>query len=185
MDPRLRGGEELGRCLSGNTLRMAIDLGQLFAGRLVYDAPVAALDDVRFERIVRGFGQHYEVTSQSASKFYFERGEGYINIGRFDAFGFVDHGSVERLRELPPEIEGVGGNVILMPKRYAGLRFMLHIRVIMTLWAFVMLSGWIFIRGDWMWWLIGFIAVVTGTIVLIQRSLRRKLADWLARESWN
>jgi hypothetical protein len=164
---------------------MAIDLGQLFAGRLVYDAPVAALDDVRFERIERGFAQHYEVTSRSTSTFSFERGEGYIKIGRFDAFGLVDYGTIERLRELPPEIEGAGGNVILMPTRYAGLRFVLHIRVIMTLWAFTMLSGWIFIRGDWMWWLIGFIAVVTGTIVLIRRSLRAKLAAWLARESWN
>jgi hypothetical protein len=164
---------------------MAIDLGQLFAGRLVYDAPVAALDDVRFERIVRGFAQHYEVTHHSASTFSFERGEGYINIGRFDAFGLVDHGSVERLRAVPPEIDGAGGNVILMPTRYAGLHFTLHIRVIMTLWAFGMLSGWIFIRGDWMWWLIGFIAAVTGTIVLIRRSLRAKLGAWLARESWN
>ncbi len=72
-----------------------------------------------------------------------------------------------------------------MPTRYAGLRFVLQIRVILTLWAFALLSGWIFIRGDWMWWLIGFIGVVSVTISLIRRSLRAKLEAWLARESWN
>lgn len=164
---------------------MAIDLGQLFAGRLVYDAPVAALDDVRFERIIRGFERHYLVTNHNATQFSFERGEGYINIGRFDAFGFVDHGSVERLRQAPTAIDGAGSNVILMPSGYVGLRFVLHIRVILALWAVGLLAGWIFIRGDWMLWLIGFVAIVTATIVLIQRSLRAKLNAWLARESWN
>lgn len=73
---------------------MQLDPSQLFVGRLVYVEPVAALDDIRFERIIRGFAQHYEVTTHDAASFSFERGEGYLEISKGDAFGYVDRGTI-------------------------------------------------------------------------------------------
>jgi hypothetical protein len=164
---------------------MAIDLGQLFLGRLVYEEASAALDDVRFERIIRGFAKHYDVTTHSSSLFSFARGEGYLQISRGDAFGYVDSGSIERLSNSPEPMDAPGGNVILMPPRFYGLRFTLNIRVLLIYWAFALVIGWLFFGGDWMFWLVGFVAASTTSIVLIRRSLRAKLDTWLARESWN
>jgi hypothetical protein len=164
---------------------MAINLGQLLIGRLVYEEPVPALDDVRFERIIRGFARHYDVTTESNTRFSFARGEGYLQISRGDAFGYVDSGSVERLSHITETIDAPGGNVILMPPRFYGLRFALNIRVLMIYWAFVLFLGWMFFAGPWIAWVFGFIAAATLSVVLVRRSLRAKMADWLARGSWN
>ncbi len=164
---------------------MAIDMGQLMLGRVVYEEAVPALDDVRFERIIRGFAQHYEVVTNSSTAFSFARGEGYLQANRGDAFGYVDSGSVERLTNSAEPVEAPGGNVILMPPRFYGLRFSLNIRVLLIYWAFGLLLGWMFFGGEWILWLAGFVAAAVLSITLIRRSLRAKLNQWLARESWN
>jgi hypothetical protein len=160
------------------------DLLQLFLGRLVYEEPVAALDDVRFERIIRGFGSHYQVTSASNTKFSFERGEGYHRFERLDAFAYVDLGSVERLG-----VKGIAplpdGNVIMMPPRFSSVRFTLQMRVIVAFWAFLFFSGWILIGGDALFWGIGFLIAYAVQAAMTVRSLRAKLTRWLARGSWN
>lgn len=164
---------------------MAIDLGQLMLGRVVYEEAVPALDDVGFERIIRGFAGHYEVTADSSTAFSFALGEGYLQANRGDAFGYVDSGSVERLTNSADPLEVPGGNVVLMPPRFYGLRFALNIRVLLIYWAFGLLLGWMFFGGQWIFWLAGFVAAATLSITLIRRSLRAKLSQWLARESWN
>ncbi len=164
---------------------MAIDMGQIALGRLVYDVNVPALDDVRFERVVRGFARHYEVETQTGSRFSFARGEGYLSIGRWDAFGMIDAGSVERLRNIGEEQQQVGGNVILMPPRFGAIRFSLSMRVVLAFWAFALFCGWFFVGGDWIFWLFGYVLVVAGSIVMIRRSLATKLEIWLARSTWN
>jgi hypothetical protein len=162
---------------------MSIEMGPLLAGRLVYDAPVAALDDVRFERIIRGFAQHYEVTTSSGTKFSFARGEGYLRLDRLDAFGSVDGGSVERLRR--SREADFGGNVVPLQPQFANLRFTLTIRVILIFWAATALFGWMLFGGDWIFWIAGLCLAYAATIKLIQYSLRQKLTRWLARESWH
>jgi hypothetical protein len=165
---------------------MAIEFGPLFTGRLVYDEAWAALDDVRFDRIVQGFAQHYELHSDSANQFSFARGEGYLRLERRDAFGYVDGGTVARLGATPRnETVMEGGNIIIMPPRYGVLRFDFRIRVVLAFWAFALGSGFLFFGGDWLIWLIAFIAAFGATIALIKYSLKRKLKIWLARESWN
>lgn len=82
-------------------------------------------------------------------------------------------------------MESPGGNVILMPPRYHSLRFALNIRVLLVYWAFLLLVGWMFIGGDWMFWLCGFVVATIVSVALVRRSLRGKLGAWLARESWN
>jgi hypothetical protein len=161
------------------------DVGQLLIGKLIYEEPFSALDDVRFERVIRGFAQHYDVTTHNASDFSFARGEGYLQISRGDAFGYVDSGRVERLSNAAPPMEAIGGNVVLMPPRYHGLRFTLNIRVLLVYWAFALLVGWLFFGGEWIFWLAGFFVAAAASVALIRRSLRAKLSTWLARESWN
>ncbi len=164
---------------------MGIEFGALFAGNLVYDEAWAALDDVRFDRIVAGFAQHYNVAQESGSSFSFARGEGYLRLDRWDAFGYVDGGKVTRVRSAPAQSPLGDGNVIMMPPRYGLLRFELGIRVVLTFWAFALGIGYLSAGGDWLWWLIAFIAAYGVTIALIRRSLTKKLKLWLARESWN
>jgi hypothetical protein len=164
---------------------MALDLGQLFAGRLVYAEPVTALDDVRFDRIIKGFADHYVVSQESETRFSFARGEGYNRAGRFDAFGLADSGSVERLRNAAPLTDLPGGNVVLMPPRYHGIRFVLTVRVVLVFWLLTLFSAWLYFRGDWMPWLIAYVAATIFTVVAIRRSLKAKLRLWLAKESWN
>ena len=160
-------------------------LGQLALGRLVYEAPLAAIDDVRFERIMRGFASHYEITSHSGTAFSFARGEGYHRFERFDAFGYVDGGMVERISAHQSNENTFDGVVVMMPPRFSILRFTLNMRVIIAFWAFTLFCGWALLRGDLLFWGIGFLAVYALYIALVAASLRRKLALWLARERWN
>ncbi len=164
---------------------MRPDLRQLARGRLVYDEPIAALDDIRFERILRGFADHYDVSSHSGSLFSFDRGEGYPRFERFDAFAYVDAGTVERLRNLAMADAVVDGNLVMMPPRFSAVRFSFNIRVITIFWAFALFAGWALLRGDLLFWGIGFLALYGLHIGLVAASLRRKLKRWLAKESWN
>jgi hypothetical protein len=154
-------------------------------GRLVYVEPSPALDDIRFERIVRGFAQHYDVTSHSARSFSFARGEGYLRLDRWDAFGYVDGGHVERLTDNFPEDQEPVGDVVMMPPRFNALRFSFNLRVALAFWVFVLLCGWLLIGGDWMWWLIGLVIAYGMTISVVRRSVRAKLETWLVRASWD
>jgi hypothetical protein len=162
---------------------MAIDLGDLVRGTLTYAVREPALDDVRFERVRRGFGDHFLLSEASPNRFHFERGEGYLKVGRFDAFGWVDSGTVERLRVEREAFEE--SNVVAFAPLYGWLRFSLNLRVTFLVWAFVLLFAWMAIGGDWMAWLVGVIAIWIATVVMVQWSLKRKLRHWLARESWN
>ncbi len=161
------------------------DIPQLFIGRLTYVEPLPALDDVRFERIVRGFAKHYDVTTLDGSRFTFARGEGYLRIGAGDAFGYVDSGIVERLRDRVQPADVAGDNVVAMPPRYNGLKLSFNFRVLLVYWAVSLIAGWLFFGGDWPYWLVGFIAATAASAALVRRSLRAKLAVWLARETWN
>ncbi len=160
---------------------MAVDLGQLARGMLCYAVAEPALDDVRFDRIERGFGEHYAVARLSANRFTFERTEGYLSAGRWDAFGLVDSGTVERVGH----VREAEGNVISFAPRHGWLRFSLNLRTTFVMWAMLCLFAAIASNGDWLLWLAGFVAVEVVTIFLVQWSLRRKLRTWLARESWN
>jgi hypothetical protein len=153
---------------------MAIDLGSLVRGQLVYSVREPALDDIRFERILRGFADHYEVTSHSLARFDFERGEGYVRAGRFDAFGLVDGGTVERLRDTSESNLPALGNVIQFAPRFG-----------FAIWLILFVAGCVIIGGDWLAWIVALVAVWTATIILVQLSLKSKLRRWLARESWN
>lgn len=164
---------------------MRPDLQQLALGRLVYEAPMTSIDDVRFERIIRGFAGHYEITSHNGSVFTFARGEGYHRFERFDAFGYVDGGMVERISALGSNESEFEGAVVMMPPRFSALRFTLNMRVIVAFWAFTLFCGWALLRGEIFFWGIGFLGVYAVHIALVAASLRRKLALWLARESWN
>ncbi len=161
---------------------MALDLARLFTGTLVYDEPMSALDDARFERIISGFGGHYLVTPRSNVSFSFERGEGFDRFGRWDAFAYVDSGDVTRLRGAAVEIEP---GVSLLPPAWNALRLTLNVRVILIFWAAALIVGWWFSGGDWLFWLIGFLALYGAQVWLIRRSVRAKLRQWLVRESWN
>jgi hypothetical protein len=160
---------------------MAVDMGQLARGMLCYAVREPALDDVRFDRIIAGFSDHYAVSRQSSNRFSFERTEGYLSVGRFDAFGLVDGGTVERVGE---EREA-DGNVITFAPRYGWLRLTLNLRTTFMMTVLIFIFAGIAKGGDWLWWLVGLIASLTVTISIVQASLRRKLRRWLARESWN
>ncbi len=160
---------------------MAVDLGQLARGMLSYSVREPALDDIRFERIRAGFGQHYLIAAQSSNRFSFERTEGYPRVGRLDAFGLVDGGVVERIGQ-EREAEG---NVITFAPRYGWLRYTLNLRTTFMIWAILFLFSAFATGGDWLAWLAGLIAIWTVTILLVQASLKRKIRHWLARESWN
>ena len=162
----------------------AIDWRRLADGTLVYEKPFAALDGERFERIVRGFGDHYETGWLTPDSFSFTRGEGYTKLERWDAFGYVDGGSVERLRK--DELPDYGDNIAVLPAGWRGLRFALNMRVILVFWAFLLVMARLFTgEGHIAWWIGGFLAIYALHVVLIMRSLDRKLARWLARASWN
>jgi hypothetical protein len=164
---------------------MAIDLASLARGQLVYSVREAALDDVRFERILRGFADHYLITNHSLARFEFERGEGYLRAGRFDAFGLVDGGSVERLRDTSDSNPPALGNVIQFAPRFGWLRLTLNLRVTFAVWLILFVTGLVIVGGDWLAWLVGLVGVWTITIILVQLSLKAKIRRWLARESWN
>jgi hypothetical protein len=163
---------------------MPVNLPRLFLGTLAYDEPVAALDDARFERVIDGFAGHYLVTPLSNVEFRFERSEGFDRFGRWDAFAYVDGGSVMRLRDRTP-IEGADAKVAVLPPPWFALHFTLSVRVILIFWAAGLALGWFFLGGAWIFWLFGFFGLYGLHIALIRASLRRKLAVWLAREGWN
>jgi len=163
-----------------------IDWRRLADGMLVYDTPFAALDGERFERIARGFGHHYLVEWANPDGFSFERGEGYTKLQRWDAFGYVDSGTVERLRNPQVALADQGSNVVVLPSGWKAIRFALNIRVILIFWAFLLGALWLFTGvGHPAAWLAGFGLVYAVHVRLIMRSLDRKLAAWMARASWN
>lgn len=164
---------------------MSLDLGRLFIGTLDYREPFAALDDVRFERILRGFGGHYVVHPTSHTSFSFERGEGFDTFEKWDAFAYVDGGTVTRLRDQAEVQSDPASNIAILPPPWSGLRFSLNVRVVLIFWALALIIARSFTGGDWLFWLIGFLVLYGAHVALIRRSLRKKLARWLARESWN
>jgi hypothetical protein len=165
---------------------MAINLGDLARGTLSYGVREPALDDIRFDRIRSGFSTHYIVHPGTSSRFSFERGEGYPRVGKFDAFTLVDSGSVERVRDGEPVVEvEENGNVIPFGPRFGWLRFSLNIRSILFVWALLVFFTAMAVGGDWLFWLVALIALWTGTIVAVQRSLKAKVRGWLERGSWN
>jgi hypothetical protein len=162
---------------------MAVDLGALVKGRLVYAVREPALDDIRFERILRGFADHYDITAHGQTGFSFERGEGYLKAGRFDAFALVDGGRVDRIREPRPESEG---NVVVLAPRFGWLRYDLNVRTTLAILAMISFIGAAVGSFDhFAGWIGGFATSVAATVLVVQWSLRRKLRDWLARQSWN
>jgi hypothetical protein len=165
---------------------MAINLGDLVRGTLSYSIREPALDDIRFDRIRSGFSVHYIVHAGTPSRFSFERGEGYPRVGKFDAFALVDSGSVERVRDGEPVVEVEdNGNVIPFGPRFGWLRFSLNIRSILFVWALLVVFTALAVGGDWLFWLVGLIFIWTGTIIAVQRSLKAKVREWLAKGSWN
>lgn len=168
---------------------MAVELGALFAGRLVFRAPAEALDDVRFERILAGFSEHYEVEALSPDSFSFARGEGLPRFERLDAFAYVDRGTVSRLRARGkaggPADGPSDGKVVPLAPVWSGLAFDLHMRVAFAFLAFAMIAGWLLAGGDPFLWGAGYVGAAALTVALVQFSIARKLRRWLARESWN
>jgi hypothetical protein len=164
---------------------MSIDIGQIFLGKLLYDLPIAALDDVRFERIRRGFGQHYLLPLNSPNMFSFERGEGFVSFGKTDVFAAIDKGEITRLRSDGPETSAAGENVFVFRPVYGALHCTLNIRVILALWLMLFIISFFVVGGDWFLWIVGFLFVYGVHIGLVRRSLKVKISGWLARESWN
>jgi hypothetical protein len=161
---------------------MPLDLPRLFIGTLIYNEPMAALDDLRFERILRGFAGHYLVHPLSQTQFAFERGEGFDRFERWDAFAYVDGGTVTRLRGVEPVRIEASGNIRHFPAPWTALRFELNIRVLLIFWAFTLIIARSFVGGDWLFWGLGFLALYGAHIALIRRSLGAKLKRWVARE---
>jgi hypothetical protein len=164
---------------------MSVNLQALVRGELVYVQSWPALDNVRFERIITGFEQHYDVALLSGELFQFTRGEGYLKLEKWDAFGLVDSGSVERLRATRDEEQGPGGNIVMMPSRYTMLRYSLNIRVALIYLAMAVVIGALAIGGSWIFWLFGYFFSIAFIVALVRVSLKRKLKSWLAKESWN
>lgn len=164
-----------------------IDWRRLADGTLSYEMAWPAMDGDRFDRIARGFSDHYELEWRSPDAFAFGRGEGYTRLERWDAFGYVDRGTVERLRAESAEIEGGGDNVVLLPAGYRGIRFTLNMRVILVFWiALLLVAHFVLFDSVPIWaWVGGFLFIYVAHIALVVASLSRKLAHWLARESWN
>lgn len=164
-----------------------IDWKALVTGIVAYEQPFAALDGERFERIERGFGSHYQVDRLSSDAFRFARGEGYTRLPRWDAFGYVDRGSVTRVRNAETELPDVGANIAVLPAGWKAIRFTLDIRVILIFWA-ALIAGLHFFavpEGPLPLWIAGFVFIWAMHVRLVMRSLDGKLARWMARESWN
>jgi hypothetical protein len=164
-----------------------IDWKALITGIVAYEQPFAALDGERFERIERGFGAYYQVDRLSPDAFGFSRGEGYTRLPRWDAFGYVDRGTVTRVRNAETEVPEIGANIAVLPAGWKAIQFTLNIRVILIIWAALIAGVRVFAVSDgpvWMWGL-GFLAVVLAHVVLVMRSLDGKLKRWMARPSWN
>jgi hypothetical protein len=164
-----------------------IDWKALVTGIVAYEKPFAALDGERFERIERGFGAHYQVDRVSPDAFRFSRGEGYTRLPRWDAFGYVDRGTVTRVRNAETEVPEIGANIAVLPAGWKAIRFTLDIRVILIFWA-VLIAGIHFFAvpdGPLAVWIFGFVVIWVIHVQLVMRSLDGKLAQWMARSSWN
>ncbi len=164
---------------------MAFEPLGLLKGELRFEVPIGALDDIRFERIVRGFAAHYLITRRDSSGFAFERGEGYVRAGRWDAFGYVDSGTVKRLAQASDTFAELGENVVAFQPRYAGLSCAFNIRVLLIFWVVALAAGGWLIGGPAVVWAFGFLVAIVFTAQLTRTSFQRKLNNWLARESWN
>lgn len=164
-----------------------IDWRRLADGTLRYEMPLPALDDERFRRIEAGFGTHYVIEWRSSDSFQFSRGEGYTRLKRWDAFGYVDGGTVERLRAEELSLSEPADNVVALPAGYRAIRFTLNIRVILIFWLVLLVAARfvLFDRSSWLPWIGGFAAIYALHIGLVIRSLRQKLSQWLARQSWH
>lgn len=164
-----------------------IDWRRAVSGTLAYELPFAALDGERFDRIERGFAEHYDVERSSPDLFSFDRGEGYTRLERWDAFGYVDRGTIERVPSEPHSLEGEAGNVVLLPPGYRALRFTLNMRVILIFYAVLLFLLRFAFFGDTPvpLWIGAFLVIYGIHITLVMRSLERKLRRWMARESWN
>lgn len=164
-----------------------IDWRRLADGTLAYEMPWPAADGDRFERIAHGFAAHYQLDWQSPDGFGFSRGEGYTRFGRRDAFNYVDRGTVERVRAEAQPLEGGAENVVLLPPGYRGLRFTLNMRVILIFYAVLLATIYLAFFGTTpvMAWIGGFFVIYALHILLVIASLKRKLAGWVARESWH
>lgn len=164
-----------------------IDWKSLATGIVAYEQPFAALDGERFERIERGFGAHYQVDRLSSDAFSFARGEGYTRLPRWDAFGYVDRGTVARVRNAETELPDVAANIVVLPAGWKAIRFTLDIRVILIFWA-VLIAGVRFFAvpgSPIMFWVAGFLGIWALHVWLVMRSLDGKLTRWMARASWN
>lgn len=170
----MRGGKE-------------IDWKALVTGIVAYEQPFAALDGERFERIERGFGEHYQVDRLSSDAFGFSRGEGYTRLPRWDAFGYVDRGTVARVRNAETELPDVGSNIAVLPAGWKAIRFSLDIRVILIFWAALIAGTYFFAapNSPIQFWVAGFVVIWALHVRLVMRSLDGKLARWMARSSWN
>lgn len=167
-----------------------LDWTRLPLGILAWELEWPALDDVRFERVVSGFQEHYVVTRTAPDSFDFERGEGFDRFGRLDAFTYVDSGQVRRIRAAPIALDqGVGGSasVTAFPAGWRSIAFRLNIRVLLIFWAVALIAARFLLApsSNWIWWLAAFVLVYAGYVSLAMRSLRLKLANWMRRESWN
>lgn len=164
-----------------------IDWRRLADGTLSYAMPCPAIDGDRFDRVARGFAAHYELEWHSPDRFGFGRGEGYSRLERWDAFSYVDRGTVERLHADANDAGDIGGNVVALPAGYRGLRFTLNMRVILVFYAALLLVVYFafFVRTPILAWIGGFLVIYALHIAFVIWSLRRKLTRWLARESWH
>jgi hypothetical protein len=164
-----------------------IDWKRTLSGVLTYEQPFAALDGERFERIERGFAAHYEIERTSSDAFRFGRGEGYTRLPRWDAFGYVDRGSVARVRADETMIDGPAENVAVLPAGWKAIRFTLDIRVILVFWAALIAGLRVFAisEGHPLFWMGGFVLVWLLHARLVMHSLDRKLSTWMARPTWN
>lgn len=162
-----------------------IDWTRMATGIVAYEQPFAALDTERFERIANGFGGHYEVEWLSPDAFRFARGEGYSRLPRLDAFGYVDHGTVTRLRNVAVDIEDE--TVAVLPAGWRALGFSLDIRVSLVFWLFLLgvTHFALFDRTPVWWWVAGFVGIAALHVMLVMRSLDAKLARWMARSTWH
>lgn len=164
-----------------------IDWRRLADGTLRYEMPWPALDDERFRRIEAGFARHYDVEWSSIDGFRFSRGEGYTKLERWDAFGYVDGGTVERLRAEELSLSEPADNVVALPAGFRAIRFTLNIRVIIIFWAILLIAArfFLFEYSSWLPWIGAFVAIYALHVGLVIASLRRKLARWLARQTWH
>jgi hypothetical protein len=156
----------------------------LLLGRLSYDWDVSALDRTGFDRILRGFDNHFQTTPDGNAAFNFARREGYVKVGNWDAFGLIDSGRVEWVTGTEQEAK-YGGNVVSLMSRSGRLHFRFNIQVVLIFWAFALfVLAWIF-GGFPMFWVAAWGIIYAATARMIQRDITKKLSVWVGPKSWN